>query len=118
MSYSAAKPNGETEGGGKEASMRWMQVRARVSGIRDTLAHGLSALGASASGAPAWALHNLNELSPLALPLLTSPLVGEGAAFACTRQLAGCLPGPLRRYAADVASALRVTRLMEQASQG
>ncbi len=89
-----------------------------MAGIRDTLARGLGALGASASGAPAWALHYLNELSSLALPLLTSPLVGEGSAVACARQLAGCLPGALRRYAGDVAAALRVTRLAEQVGRG
>jgi len=90
------------------------QVRARVADVRDTLSRGLSALGASASGAPAWALPNLDELSQLALPLLTSPLVGSGAAYSCARQLALCLPGALGCHAGDVASALRVTRLTEQ----
>ncbi len=90
------------------------QVRARVAGVRDTLSRGLSTLGASASGAPAWALPNLDQLSRLALPLLTSPLVGDGAAYCCVRQLALCLPGALGSHAGDVASALRVTRLTEQ----
>lgn len=90
------------------------QVRARVGAIRDTLSRGLAALGAAAAGAPAWAARSLDELSPLALPLLTSPLVGDGPAAAAARALAGCLPGALGRHASDVAAALRVVAVTEQ----
>lgn len=87
-----------------------------MAGIRDRLAQGLGALGACASGAPAWAASQLDALSPLVTPLLTSPLVGEGAAFACTCQLAACLRGGVGWHAADVASALRTTRMTEEVS--
>jgi hypothetical protein len=88
-------------------------IRAGVVEVRETLARGLTALGAFAGGNPAFAAAHLSELSAPAAPLLTSPLVGDAAAFACVRQLAACLPGALGWRALDVAAALRLVALAE-----
>lgn len=52
------------------------------------------------------------------LPLLGSPLVGEGAAFEAVRALAGCLPGPLGRAGLSVARALRLVELYSRGAVG
>jgi hypothetical protein len=86
-----------------------------VVALRETLARGLRALGGAARGNPVFTLDHLQELAGLVLPLLASPLVGEGAAFDAVRALAASLPDPLDRQSLAVACALRV---VEEGSPG
>lgn len=86
-------------------------MRARVVEIRDKLARGLEALAGAARGNPVFTLDHLQELSGLVMPLMASPLVGEGAAFEAARALATCLPDPLDRQSLAVACALHAVAM-------
>jgi hypothetical protein len=90
------------------------EARAAVVAIRERLAAGLDALAAFAAGDAAYTLAHLGELSAPALPLLTSPLVGDGAALRVARALAATLPGALGAAAGDVAAALRLAARAER----
>jgi hypothetical protein len=87
------------------------QVRASVVEIRDKLARGLQALAGATRGNPVFTLDHLQELAGLVMPLMASPLVGEGAAFEAAQTLATCLPDPLDRQSLAVACALRAVSL-------
>jgi len=87
------------------------QVRARVVGVRDGLARGLRALAGAAVGNLAFTAQRLEAYAALVVPLLSSPLVGEGAAFAAAHALAASLPGALGRDALAVACSLRLVEL-------
>ena len=85
------------------------QVRAHVNGIKARLEGGLAVLAATASGSAAFTAEHLEELGPLATPLLASPLVGEAAAWAAVRAMAAALPRGLGSAAATpVTTSLRL----------
>ncbi|KAK9840722.1 hypothetical protein WJX81_000165 [Elliptochloris bilobata] len=88
-------------------------VRARVAGIRDRLARGLQALAGAAMGNLPFTAQRLEAYAALVTPLLSSPLVGEGAAFTAAHALAASLPGELGRRALAVACSLRLVELCE-----
>eukprot|EP00850_Spirogloea_muscicola_P013326 SM000090S24288 [mRNA] locus=s90:11304:31514:- [translate_table: standard] len=67
----------------------------------------LDTLGQAAAANPDFAHDHLPELVDFVLPMLTSPLVG-GAAYEAVTRLARCVIAPLRRLAADLASAIRM----------
>ena len=93
-------------------SAGWLQVRAHVDGIKARLEGGLTVLAAMASGSAAFTAEHLEELGPLATPLLATPLVGEAAAWAAVRALAAALPRGLGSAAATpVATSLRLVAL-------
>ncbi len=80
-------------------------------GVRDRLARGLRALAGAALGNLAFTAQRLEAYAGLVVPLLSSPLVGEGAAFAAAHALAASLPGALGRDALAVACSLRLVEL-------
>lgn len=85
-----------------------LQTRAAIQSIKDRLDIGLAALASTATGNPAYAAQQLDGLKPLVLPLLASPIVGEGSAYNAAYALARCLPGALHDAAFAVASALQM----------
>ena len=91
-----------------------MQTRADVQAIKDRLDRGLTALAAAVKGNPDFAAEQLDDLKPLVLPLLASPLVGEGSAYDAAYALARCLPTALRTAAYAVASALQMVIQSQQ----
>lgn len=68
----------------------------------------MAALASTVAGNPAYAAQQLDDLKPLVLPLLASPIVGEGSAYDAAYALARCLPGALHDAAFAVASALQM----------
>lgn len=68
-------------------------------------------LAAAAAGSTAFTAEHLEDLAPLAAPLLASPLVGEEAAWAAIRAMAAALPRGLGAAATAVASAHRLVAL-------
>ena len=66
---------------------------------------------AAAAGSVTFTAEHLEEMGPLAIPLLPSPLVGEVAAWAAIRAMAAALPGGLGTAATAVATALRLVAL-------
>ena len=85
-----------------------MQTRADIQAIKDRLDTGMAALASTVAGNPAYAAKQLDDLKPLVLPLLASPIVGEGSAYDAAYALARCLPGALHDAAFAVASALQM----------
>ena len=85
-----------------------LQTRAAIQGIKKRLDTGLAALASTVTGNPAYAAQQLDDLKPLVLPLLASPIVGEGSAYDAAYALARCLPGALHDAAFAVASALQM----------
>lgn len=92
----------------------YMQTRADVQAIKDRLDRGLTALAAAVKGNPDFAAEQLDDLKPVVLPLLASPLVGEGSAYDAAYALAQCLPTALRTAAYAVASALQMVIQSQQ----
>ena len=88
------------------------EIRAGVVELRESLAKGLTALGAFSGGNSTFSAEHLEELAAPALPFLTSPLVSSVAAFGCVRQLAGCIPGAPGWRALDIAAALRLVAVL------
>ena len=68
----------------------------------------MAALASTVAGNPAYAAKQLDDLKLLVLPLLASPIVGEGSAYDAAYALARCLPGALHDAAFAVASALQM----------
>jgi hypothetical protein len=64
------------------------QVRTEVAGIKRRLERGLAALTGAASGDRTFTAAHLDEFLEPVLPLLGSPLVGEGAGFEAVHALA------------------------------
>ena len=91
-----------------------MQTRADVQAIKGRLDTGLTALAAAVTGNPSFAAQQLDDLKPLVLPLLASPLVGEGSAYDAAHTLARCLPSALQDAAYAVASALQMVIQSQQ----
>lgn len=87
-----------------------MQVRQHIFGIKARLELGLQALAGAASGNLPFTREALGDFSSLVDPLMTSPLVGDGAAYEASLQLCQSLDDSLKPYAADVAVALRLAR--------
>ena len=85
-----------------------MQTRADIQAIKDRLDKGLTALASAVRGNQSYAARQLDDLKPFVLPLLASPLVGEGSAYDAAYGLARCLPGALHEAAFAVASALQL----------
>lgn len=85
-----------------------LQTRAEIQAIKERLDTGLAALASTVTGNPAYAAQQLDDLKPLVLPLLASPIVGEGSAYDAAYALARCLPGALHDAAFAVASALQM----------
>lgn len=90
-----------------------LQVRAHVNSIKARLEGGLAALAAAAFGSAAFTAEHLEDMAPLAAPLLASPLVGEDAAWAAIRAMAAALPRGLGAAATAVATAQRLVALQE-----
>ncbi len=84
------------------------QTRADIQAIKDRLDKGLTALASAVTGNQAYAAKQLDDLKPFVLPLLASPVVGEGSAYDAAYALARCLPGALHEAAFAVASALQM----------
>lgn len=55
----------------------FVQTRVRIRLLRERLSVGLEALEAAVAGNPQHAAQHLGEWQPLALPLMSSPIVGE-----------------------------------------
>ena len=87
-----------------------MQVREHILGIKARLELGLQALAGAASGNLSFTREALGDFSPLVDPLMTSPLVGDGAAYEASLQLCRSLDDSLKPFAADMAVALRLAR--------
>ena len=85
-----------------------VQTRADIQAIKDRLDKGLTALASAVTGNQAYAAKQLDDLKPFVLPLLASPVVGEGSAYDAAYALARCLPGALHDAAFAVASALQM----------
>lgn len=88
-----------------------MQVREEVVTVQQRLERGLDALAGAARGNRGFTADHLEDFLGLVLPLLGSPLVGEGAAFEAVHALAQCLPGALGSHGLAVARALRLVEL-------
>lgn len=86
-------------------------MRLHVNRIKARLEGGLAVLAAVASGSAAFTADNLEEMAPLAMPLLASPLVGEMAAWAAVRAMAAALPRGLGATATALATTLRLVAL-------
>lgn len=84
------------------------QTRADIQAIKDCLDTGMAALASTVAGNPAYAAKQLDDLKSLVLPLLASPIVGEGSAYDAAYALARCLPAALHDAAFAVASALQM----------
>lgn len=84
------------------------QTRADIQAIKQRLDTGMAALASTVAGNPAYAAKQLDDLKPLVLPLLASPIVGEGSAYDAAYALARCLPAALHDAAFAVASALQM----------
>ena len=93
------------------------QVRSHVQGVKERLDAGLHALAAVAAGNPDFAAEHMDALKSLVLPLLGSPIVGEGSAFTAVYALARSLPRGLALNANAVACALRLVELSRQPGQ-
>ena len=76
----------------------------------------MAALASTVAGNPAYAAKQLDDLKSLVLPLLASPIVGEGSAYDAAYALARCLPGALHDAAFAVDSALQM--VMQSEVQG
>ena len=85
-----------------------VQTRADIQAIKNRLDKGLAALASAVTGNQAYAAKQLDDLKPFVLPLLASPVVGEGSAYDAAYALARCLPGALHEAAFAVASALQM----------
>ena len=79
-------------------------------GIKARLELGLRALAGAVSGNLPFTREALGDFAPLVDPLMTSPLVGDGAAYEASLQLCRSLDPGLAPYAADMAVALRLSR--------
>jgi len=88
-----------------------MQVRDEVRAVQRRLERGLDVLAGAAIGNRAFTADHLEQFLELVLPLLGSPLVGEGAAFEAVHALARSLPGSLGIHGLAVARALRLVEL-------
>lgn len=75
------------------------------------LEQGLDALAGAALGNRKFTADHLEEFLGLVLPLLDSPLVGEGAAFEAVHALAQCLPGDIGKHGLAITCALRLVEL-------
>ena len=84
------------------------QTRADVQAIKERLDTGMTALASAVAGNTTYAAQQLDDLKPLVLPLLASPIVGEGSAYDAAYALARCLPGALHDAAFAVATALQL----------
>lgn len=82
--------------------------------IKDRLDRGLTALASAVSGNQSFAAQQLDGLKPLVLPLLGSPLVGEGSAYDAAYALARCLPTALHDAAYAVATSLQLVIQSQQ----
>ena len=89
----------------------WEQVREEVVAVQRRLERGLDALAGAALGNTKFTADHLEDFLGLVLPLLGSPLVGEGAAFEAVHALAQCLPGNLGKHGLAIARALRLVEL-------
>jgi hypothetical protein len=94
-----------------------MQVREEVKSLQQRMANGLDALAGAALGNASFTAQHLEDILPLVMPLLGSPLVGEGAAFEAVHALAQCLPGTIGQHGLAVARSLRVVELSKQGVQ-
>ena len=88
-----------------------------MQGVKERLDAGLHALAAVAAGNPDFAAEHMDALKALVLPLLGSPIVGEGSAFTAVYALAKSLPRGLALNANAVACALRLVELSRQPGQ-
>ena len=87
-----------------------MQVREHIMDIKARLEQGLRALAGAVSGNLPFTREALGDFAPLVDPLMTSPLVGDGAAFEASLQLCRSLDPALAPFAANMAVALRLAR--------
>lgn len=86
-------------------------MREEVVRLQQRLAHGLDALAGAALGDRGYSAEHLEEMLGLVMPLLGSPLVGEGSAFEAVWALAQCLPGAIGQHGLAVARSLRIVEL-------
>ena len=86
--------------------------------IQQRLTLALQALTGAVLGNLEHTAQHLQQLAALVQPLLSSPLVGEGPAWDASAALARCLPGPLRKAAPSVATALQLVQLGRGAFTG
>lgn len=89
------------------------KIRNQVIDVRERLTRGLAALGAFATGDPAFTMSCLDFITAPAISLLTSPLVGSGAALHCLQCCVSCIPGAPGRRSLDLAAALRLVYISE-----
>ncbi|KAL6771130.1 hypothetical protein ACKKBF_B34035 [Auxenochlorella protothecoides x Auxenochlorella symbiontica] len=117
-----AKPRpGSGAGAGKDAAVEAKrkqlaveeEVRASVRAIARRLSRALAALGAAAAASHTATAALLTELSRPVLRLLTSPLVGDGAAMDALSSMAHALPAGLGRMGGDVAACRRLVAYAE-----
>lgn len=81
--------------------------------IARRLSRALAALGAGAAASHTATAALLTELSRPVLRLLTSPLVGDGAAMDALSSMAHALPAGLGRMGGDVAACRRLVAYAE-----
>ncbi|MEW5303879.1 MAG: hypothetical protein WDW36_006532 [Sanguina aurantia] len=93
------------------------QTRSKVRSIRATLELGLAALSAVVAGNPTFAAQHLEDFEALAMPLMSSGLVGAPA-FNAIRSLSTCLPGRLGLHSMFVAASLRLVVLAQRGARG
>ncbi|GMH32908.1 hypothetical protein BSKO_00742 [Bryopsis sp. KO-2023] len=111
--------SGAKDGSERQAEMLQRQLeeesntRIWVKEIQRKLSVGLHAIGAMVKGNKRFCSESLDELDTM-MPLLTSPLVGEGAAFDYAVALASCLPDKLGASCLSVACALRLIMISDE----
>lgn len=94
-----------------------LQTRADVQAMKERLDTGMTALASAVTGNTTYAAQQLGDLKPLVLPLLASPIVGEGSAYDAAYALARCLPGSLHDAAFAVATALQLVMQSQMEGQ-
>lgn len=87
-------------------------LRKKVKTIQRNLSLALRALGAMAIANPIFAHSQLASMVKFVNPLIRSPIVGD-VAFETLVKLSQCIAPPLRNWALDIATALRLIEVEE-----
>ncbi|KAJ8432030.1 hypothetical protein Cgig2_026733 [Carnegiea gigantea] len=87
-------------------------IREKVKAIQKNLSMILRALGGMAIANPIFAHSQLSSMVKFVDPLMSSPIVGD-VAYETLVKLSRCIAPPLNKWALDIATALRLTRIEE-----
>lgn len=87
-------------------------IREKVKATQKNLSMILRALGEMAIANPIFAHSQLSSMVKFVDPLMSSPIVGDFA-YETLVKLSRCIAPPLNKWALDIATALRLTRIEE-----